>query len=354
MNNFEKLMAEVQNSDVDAVLLKSSANRFWATGFRSSAGCVIVTAREVFFFTDSRYIEAARAAVKGATVRLVSASMRESKWIEQVVSDCGVASLGIEEESITHSEYLRLASELEAELLPAQKILKRLRAAKTSVEIENIRAAQIITENVFLEMLDIIKPGIAEYEIAAELQYRMLMHGAEGMSFSPIVVSGERTSLPHGEATANKLSTGFLTMDFGCVKNGYCSDMTRTVCMGAPSAEMRLVYETVLAAQEAGIAAARSGIPGKAIDKAARDVIDDAGYGEYFGHSFGHGLGIEIHETPNAAPTEEEILPDGAVISAEPGIYMEGKFGVRIEDTLALMPDGALNLTNAPKNLIIL
>ena len=353
MDNLERLMAEVRESELDAVLLRSLPNRFWATGFRSSAGCVIVTGWEAFFFTDSRYIEAARAAVRGATVGLISSGMKEGEWIGQVIRDCEIIALGVEEDRLSHSEYLLLEEQQRADLFPAQAMLKKLRASKSQAEAENIMAAQEITERAFSEILGLIRPEMTELELGAELQYRMLMQGAEDMSFKPIVVAGERTSLPHGVPTQNKLS-GFVTMDFGCVKNGYCSDMTRTVCLGEPTEEMRRVYDVVLEAQEAGIRAARAGIPGRDIDRAARDVIDGAGYGEYFGHSFGHGLGIEVHEAPNAAPSENSIMPVGAVISAEPGIYMEGKFGVRIEDTLLLEANGAVNLTKAPKNLIIL
>ncbi|MGI5936914.1 MAG: M24 family metallopeptidase, partial [Oscillospiraceae bacterium] len=199
------------------------------------------------------------------------------------------------------------------------------------------------------------KPGLTEREIAAELTYRMLKYGGEGNSFDPIVVAGKKSSMPHGAPGDEVIQKGdFVTMDFGCVKNGYCSDMTRTVAVGGASGEMRRIYEVVLAAQEAGISAARAGVPGEEIDSAARKVIEEAGYGSYFGHSFGHSLGLEVHETPNAAPKAKAEMPEGAVISAEPGIYIPSKFGVRIEDTLYLTGQGAENITKAPKELIIL
>ncbi|MFR3921137.1 MAG: M24 family metallopeptidase [Dysosmobacter welbionis] len=183
----------------------------------------------------------------------------------------------------------------------------------------------------------------------------MLHYGAEDKSFDPIVVSGPNGSLPHGVPSEKVIQAGeFVTMDFGCIYHGYCSDMTRTVAVGSVTDEMRQVYDTVLQAQLAGIAAARAGATGKAVDGAARDIIRQAGYGPCFGHSFGHGVGVEIHEGPNATPSNDKPLPAGAVISAEPGIYLPGKLGVRIEDVLYLTPEGCQNLTLAPKELVIL
>jgi len=197
--------------------------------------------------------------------------------------------------------------------------------------------------------------GRTEKEIAAFLQYRMLLGGAEQMSFEPIVVSGANSSMPHGVPTDKKVEQGdFITMDFGCVYHGYCSDMTRTVAVGHVTEEMAFVYETVLKAQQAGIDTAKAGVPGCDIHNAAAKVIEDAGYGPYFGHGFGHSLGVEIHESPNASPGCTEPMPAGAVISAEPGIYLPGKFGVRIEDVIVLREGGCDNLMLAPKELLIL
>ena len=193
---------------------------------------------------------------------------------------------------------------------------------------------------------------MTEKEIAARLQYLMLHFGAEKMSFDPIVAGGSNGSMPHAVPTDRKGE--FVTMDFGCVYGGYCSDMTRTVCVGQPTEEMRQVYEVVLSAQLAGIAAARAGVTGAEIDGAAREVIRQAGYGEFFGHSFGHGVGVEIHESPNASPANDKPMAAGSVISAEPGIYLPGRFGVRIEDVIVLTEDGCRNITRAPKELLCL
>ena len=196
---------------------------------------------------------------------------------------------------------------------------------------------------------------MTEQEIAARLQYEMLSRGAEKMSFDPIVVSGPNGSLPHGIPSEKNVQKGeFITMDFGCKYGGYCSDMTRTIALGDPTEEMRKVYDTVLKAQLAGIAAAKAGVPGKEIHNAAAKVIEEAGYGPYFGHGFGHSVGIEIHESPNANGRDETPMPVGAVVSAEPGIYLPGKFGVRIEDVLIYTAEGNVDITKSPKELIIL
>jgi Xaa-Pro aminopeptidase len=199
-----------------------------------------------------------------------------------------------------------------------------------------------------------ITPGITEKQLAAELLYLLLKNGADDKSFDPIIVSGEKSSMPHGVPGDKPIGGGFLTIDFGARLDGWCSDTTRTLCVGKPTDEMVNIYNTVLRAQEAGIAAARAGVRGCDVDAAARSVIAQAGYGSYFGHGFGHGLGLEVHELPTASQIYEEPLPAGAVISAEPGIYLPGRFGVRIEDVVFITEDGCENITNLAKQLIIL
>ena len=218
-----------------------------------------------------------------------------------------------------------------------------------------MRKAQEITDAAFTEVLTKIKVGRTEKELSAELIYCLLKNGGEGLSFDPIVVSGPNTSLPHGVPGERRLQEGdFITMDFGVLYKGYCSDMTRTVALGYATEEMKKVYETVAQAQLAGIAVTKAGVPGQDIDAAARKVIADAGYGEYFGHGYGHSLGLEIHESPSPNARNAEPMPVGAVCSAEPGIYLPGKFGVRIEDVTILREDGCEVITKSPKNLIIL
>lgn len=355
MTRIEKIQALLEREGLDAILLRDPYNRRYATGFASSDGLVAVARQEAFFVTDSRYIEAARERVKGMTVGQSSPSMRERDWLERIVSDCCISTLGFEEESLTWAQYEKLEDETIAQLVPAQGLMKELRASKDPDELRAMKAAQAIAERALDTVLGIIKPGMTEREVAAEITYHLLKYGGEGNSFDLIVVTGKKSSMPHGVPGDTVIQAGdFLTMDFGCIKDGYCSDMTRTVAIGSASDEMRKIYDIVLAAQLAGIAAARPGATGKEIDAAGRGIIAEAGYGAYFGHSFGHSLGLEVHEGPNASPSDNRRMPRGAVISAEPGIYLPGKFGVRIEDVLYLDGDGCEDITNAPKNLIIL
>jgi Xaa-Pro aminopeptidase len=233
--------------------------------------------------------------------------------------------------------------------------MDELRMVKDEEEIEKLLAVQKIAEAAFTELLKEIRPGVTERQLAARLDYLMLTHGAEKPSFDTIVASGANGSKPHAVPSDKPVAAGeFITFDFGAMKDGYCSDTTRTVAVGHVTEEMRRVYDTVLQAQLAGIAVAKAGVPGRDVDGAARDYIKEAGYGDYFGHGFGHGLGIEVHEAPTAAPSYDKPLPAGAVISAEPGIYLPGKLGVRIEDVLILNETGCENITLAPKELIIL
>ena len=356
MDRINKLRALLRAEGLDAMLLIDEKDRRWATGFASSDGAVLVTERELFLFVDSRYIEAALGAVRSATVGLTSPKMPLREWLKQAARDCSVKRLGFEEDRLTWAETMRFRKMLEGvEFVGAASLVRRLRAEKDAAELETMRRAQAVTDAVFSELLGIIRPGLTERELAAEISYRQLLRGAEGNSFDPIVVTGRKSSMPHGVPGDVRIEKGdFVTMDFGCVVDGYCSDMTRTVAVGEPTEEMRRVYGIVLQSQAAGIAAARAGVAGKAVDSAGRAVIEAAGCGEYFGHSFGHSLGLDIHESPSASPSEERILPAGAVISAEPGIYLPGRFGVRIEDVLYLGENGCEDLTKSPKNLIVL
>ena len=355
MTNIQAIQDRLQAHGLDAILLISPVNRRYATGFHSSDGAVLVSRRGACFITDSRYIEAARAAVTGAEVSLSDRAHPMDGQLLALVRDLGIRTLGAEEDSLPHGAWLRWEQRLGCSLVPAQQLLWELRAVKTPEEAAAIRAATRIAEEAFRRTLTRVRPGVTERELAAELTYQMLLGGGEGNSFPPFVVTGKKSSMPHGEPGDVAVQVGdFITMDFGCIKDGYCSDITRTVAVGHATGEMERVYHTVLAAQEAGIAAARAGVSGAAIDAAARNVIDAAGYGAYFGHSFGHGLGLEVHEEPCAAPGRDRPMPAGAVISAEPGIYLPGTFGVRIEDTLYLTETGCENLVSAPKNLIVL
>jgi len=354
MNNIGRIRQSISEQGYEAILITSPVNRLFATGFSSSAGALLITADETFFLTDSRYFEAAGSAIEGASVRLSTNKDPYSAQIKVLLDEAGISSIGFEENSVTYSGYLEWGEKLERELVPAQKLINALRAIKSPGDLESMKKAQLLAEKSFEEILPLVSIKITEKELAAELTYRMLKNGADDKAFDPIVVSGPRSSMPHGVPGPGKISEGFVTIDFGARLDGWCSDTTRTLCIGRPTVEMVNVYETVLRAQRSGIEAVRAGIEAKEADAAARSVIEEAGYGDHFGHGFGHELGLEIHEALKASPASEDILPAGAVISAEPGIYIPGKYGVRIEDVLYVTETGSENITNLPKNLVIL
>ena len=353
MNHLEHIAAHLDG--LDAILLTSEANCYYATGFMGE-GIALVTRRGSWYFTDSRYTEAADKAIGGAAViREVSRERPFSALINEALAEGGAEKAGFEDQRMTVAEHTVYSEKLHCTLTPASSLMTELRGSKDEEELSCMIAAQRIAEGALEQILKEIRPGMTEKEIAARLNYLMVSAGAEKTAFDTIVASGPNGSMPHAVPGMRKVREGdFITMDFGCVYKGYCSDMTRTVALGRPSDEMRNVYDIVLQAQLAGIAAAKAGVTGAVIDGAARKVIQDAGYGSCFGHSFGHSLGIDIHEAPNAAPGNDKPMPDGAVVSAEPGIYLPGKFGVRIEDVMILRPDGAQVITKAPKALLVL
>jgi len=358
MNHIQTVQATLEDGDLDAVLLTGQANRFYASGFFTPGrdATALITRKDAVFLTDARYTEAAERCLEGIELREVKPGCTLMSQLQDLVFLKGIRCLGFEDAALTVREYQRFQKELpKCRFFPASAALAKLRQSKDAGELAAMETAQRIAERALEDILKEIRPGVTEKEIAARIQYLMLHYGASDMSFDPIVVSGVNGSLPHGVPSEKEIQAGeFVTMDFGCVFGGYCSDMTRTVAVGSVTEEMKRVYNTVLKAQEAGISAAKAGVTGKSVDAAARDVIREAGYGDYFTHSFGHGVGVEIHEAPNASSANDSPLPAGAVISAEPGIYIPGKLGVRIEDVIIITPEGCKNLTKAPKELIVL
>ena len=265
LNNIARIQRALRQAHLDAILLTNENDRRFATGFPSSDGTVIVTVHQAFFITDSRYIEAARAALAGiAQVLLCSHEAPMRTLVQGILREANVQLLGGEEQTTSYAEFTAYEQLLGLRLQPAQSILRTLRASKQPEELAMMYQAQQITDETFAQICTVIRPGMTEREIAAELIYRMLRLGAEGTSFDPIVLTGPDTSMPHGVPGDRRVAEGdFVTMDFGCRKNGYCSDMTRTVAVGMPSDEMRTVYQTVLDAQLAGIAAAKAGVTGE-------------------------------------------------------------------------------------------
>ena len=357
MDHFQEIRAKLGAYEIDAMMVTHEANRLYTTGFHSTGtdGLALVTRDRTYYFTDSRYTEAAERAVPGAVLREVKAGRGYTVLVEEVIREEGLQRIGFEDAYMTVQEYERYRKALSCELVPATELLLQLRMVKNEEELEAMTAAQRIAEKALEDILKEICPGVTEKEVAARLQYLMLHYGASDLSFDPIVVSGPNGSLPHGVPSEKEIQSGeFVTMDFGCVYHGYCSDMTRTVAVGFATEEMKQIYNTVLEAQLAGLAVTKAGVPGKDIDAAARKVITDAGYGAYFGHGYGHSLGLEIHESPSPNARNPEPMPEGAVASAEPGIYLPGKFGVRIEDCVIYTANGYENLCTSPKNLIII
>ncbi len=353
MKNLEKYLS-ILDGEVDALLLTSRYSRHYGAEFDIAEGVAIVTKKGCRYFTDSRYIESAQNGIQGFDVICID-KIGYFKLLNDAIADFGVTALGYEENYLTAAELMNYQDHLNAKLLPYNAKIASFRGVKEEWELENMRKAQSIADKAFSEVLPRIAVGMSELELQAELIYCMYKNGAHGLSFDPIVVSGPNTSMPHGVAGERKIQQGdFITMDFGVLYNGYCSDMTRTVAVGFVTEEMEKVYNTVLQAQLAGLAITKAGTPGQDIDAAARKVIAEAGYGEYFGHGYGHSLGLEIHENPSPNTRNTEPMPLHAVASAEPGIYLPGKFGVRIEDSVIYTEDGYENLCTSPKNLIIL
>ena len=354
MTRLEKLFENYDGAD--CALITSDINRRYFTGMKSSAGVVAAFRDKAYLLIDFRYIEKARATVTDAEV--IEAKKLYPQLME-LLKKHGAQSVAIESESMTVKElnaYEHFFSEMrfvhDDSLSTA---ISAMRTVKDEAELECIMKAQNIAESAYDEILKFIKTGVTEREIALELNRLMFEFGAEDISFDTIVLSGANTSMPHGVPSDKKVENGeFVLMDFGAVYNGYHSDMTRTVCVGEPDGEMKKVYGIVLDAQNTALEAAKAGIIGSDLDRIARDIIERAGYGSCFGHSLGHGVGLEIHEKPNASPNYKLPLNEGAVVTVEPGIYIAGKFGVRIEDFVILTENGCKNLTKSAKSLITL
>lgn len=354
MNHLKQIAAKLPEYHIDAMLCSSAPGEFYAVGLHGE-GYAIVTADAARYITDSRYIEVATETVKDAEVIMVDTQRNYTAALNEFIDAHNVKTLGIEDGYMSLGQYNALSKDLHAKLINANGLITGLRSSKDGEEFARMVKAQEITDKAFAEILKFIKPGMTEAEIAAKLVFDMMRFGAQRTSFDPIVASGPNGSKPHAIPGPRQVQKGeFITMDFGCVFEGYCSDMTRTVALGEIDEDKRRVYDTVLKAQLTGIAASKAGVPGVEIHNHAAQVIQDAGYGPYFGHGYGHSVGIEIHESPNANTRDHTPMPVGAMVSAEPGIYLPGQFGVRIEDVVRMDEGGCTDITKSPKELIIL
>lgn len=338
----------------DAVLITSSQNLRYFSGFSGGEGICLIGKELDCIFVDSRYTVAAKKEAVGFDVIEYKAGTLFDE-INSKLWEYSIKVVAFENTEMSVAQFERFRKNINGiEFESLDEDLTKLRMIKTDEEIELIAAAESIGDKAFEEVLPMLRTGISEREVAAELEYRMRKHGADKTSFDTIVVSGVKSSMPHGLPDNKKLESGdFVTMDFGCIYKGYCSDMTRTVVIEKAEEEQTKIYNTVLKAQKEGLNAIKAGIKGNEADETARRIIDEAGYGKCFGHSLGHGVGLMIHELPNLSPSSEIELRENMVVTCEPGIYIEGYGGVRIEDTVAVTKDGCINLAKSPKELII-
>lgn len=350
INKIKEILTENQ-----AAIVTDGNNRFYLTGMHSSAGTVVITKNSAYAFYDFRYIEKARATVKTCEVVL---SEKLYFQITELLKKENITEILVETGAVTMGEFANYKKVFEnvsvSDSGALSEVLESLRSIKSGDELESIKAAQDITDKAFSHILNFIKEGVSEIDIMLELEFFMRKAGSCGVAFDTIAVSGKNSSLPHGVPSDKKVEKGdFVTMDFGAVKNGYRSDMTRTVAVGFVSDEQKAVYETVLKAQTEALNGIREGAVCKEIDKIARDIINK-NYNGTFGHGLGHSVGLEIHENPAFNMRDETKLKAGMIMTVEPGIYLENQFGVRIEDMVYVTENGILNLTKSPKDLIIL
>lgn len=351
-----KIQSLLDKYQADAIMITDPYNMRHISGFRGGEGILYISRTQQILVTDSRYTEQAQ---KESTFTVIEENAGHRR--EQILLECmqreqkesGFA-MGYEDESLLCAQFDRLRSSLPAERwIPLGGSVNELRWVKSEEELEYIAQAEAIGDQAFLAVLKKIKPGMTELQLAAELEYEMKKAGAEGTSFSTIIASGLNSSMPHAIPGNKALEEGdFITMDFGCLVNGYCSDMTRTVVLGKASEKQKEIYQVVLKAQLAALDAIREGVTGKSVDKVARDIIAEAGYADCFGHGLGHSVGLFIHENPRLSPSDDTLLVAGMTETVEPGIYVPGFGGVRIEDTVVVTKDGHRNLASSPKELI--
>lgn len=353
MTKLIKLREGMKKRGIDALLVTSPYNLRYISNFTGTTGLSLITLDKAYFVTDFRYTEqVATQAVGFEIVTNVGPIFNE---VARLVDENRIEKLGFEQDFVTFSTFELLEQIISGELIPITGLIEELREVKSKIEIETIKKACSISDAAFKYILGEIKPGMTEIEVANQLDFHMRGLGATGVSFETIVASGIRSAMPHGVASHKKIETGdFVTMDFGCYYEGYVSDMTRTIAVGEPSEKLKEIYAITLEAQLKVNDAAKPGMTGVQLDAIARDHIAKYGYGEAFGHSTGHGIGLEIHEGPNVSKLAEKRFVLGNVITNEPGIYLPGIGGLRIEDDLVITENGNEVITHSPKELIIL
>lgn len=353
MNKIERIRQRLHEESIDALLVTNPYNRRYMANFTGTAGVVFITKEEALFITDFRYVEQATEQAVGYTV------VEQRRTVVEQVADevvrLGVRTLGFEKDHMTYGEFEIFEEYVDAMLVPVSGWVEQLRLIKTEDELSILQRAADIADETFEHICTYIRPGVSELDVANEMERYMRSLGATQSSFDSIVASGVRGALPHGVASDKLIEEGELvTLDFGALYNGYISDITRTVAVGEPSEQMKEVYEIVLAAQKRGVEQIRPGMKASEADQVVRDVIVEKGYGEAFGHSTGHGIGLEVHEMPALSSRNDTVLQCGMTVTVEPGIYLPGIGGVRIEDDIVLTKTGNRRLTKSSKELRIL
>ena len=348
-----KLRAVLPEQDIDAILISQPQNRRYLSGFSGSAGWLVITKERAVIATDFRYYE--QVGREAPDFELAKIQNRVSDLLPKVLADLRVRRLGFESQHVTVEQLSTLSKAVEGvEWLPLEDTVEKIRAVKDEDEIDALRRSAALTDKAFAHLLDVIEPGMTEREAAWEIEAYMRSHGASKVAFDLIVAAGPNGALPHARPRDQAIQPGMpVVADIGCVLDDYCSDMTRTFCLGEPSPRYLEVWNVVLQAQEAAEAMLRAGTTGVETDAAARDLIAQAGYGDYFGHGLGHGVGLAVHEGPRASRLSEDTFEAGMSLTVEPGIYLPGEFGVRIEDLVIIGEDGIEILTNTPKRPVV-
>ncbi len=351
VGNVRRRMAQQQ---LDAIIVTSRENVFYLSGFSGSSGDLIITMENAYLLTDFRYLQQAQ--LESPDFILIDITKNFAAHLEQIIGRHNIGLLGFEDRQVSYAVYSGMKQKMPHTMLRGiGDLISSLRICKEGEEISKLQEAARIGDLAFEHLLSVIKPGMTELEAAAEIEYAMKKHGAQKPSFDTIVAAGEHGAMPHAKPTDRPMQNGDLVvMDFGCVYDGYCSDMTRTIAIGQPGDQQRSVYNLVLYTQLKALNHIKEGMPLCELDQLARETLDSFGYGQYFGHSLGHGVGIEIHEMPNVSSKSADTLRSGMVFSVEPGVYLNHSFGVRIEDTIVMLDGELIILNHAPKDLIVI
>ncbi|MBQ3054048.1 MAG: aminopeptidase P family protein [Clostridia bacterium] len=350
---FKALKKQMEILNMDSFYVSNLSNVYYLSGFKGTAGTIFVTKEKVYLITDFRYISQAKEQTEN--IEIIDVAKGEKEIFCDIIKKHNISSVGFEQEYISYKRFTQLGEIFSGvKLLASEGMVEKLRIIKTKEEIAAIEKACEIADEAFERVYPLMKEGISELEVAAMLEYEMKKQGATGVSFETIVASGVRSSMPHGTASEKLLYEGdFVVMDFGCIYKGYCSDITRTVAIGNASDKMRDIYNKVLTVQEESLKEIKKGAFCKEVDNKSRQMFSLWGIDSYFGHSLGHGVGIDIHELPNLSSKSSFTIQENMIVTVEPGIYIENEFGVRIEDTVAVTENGAKRLTKSGKHLII-